>query len=251
MDDNGNIIYYILLGVIYLLSRVFGKKKKPPAKPARRPQRRPEDAEDRRPVEAPTAEKEPELSFEEILRELSGIPQPKPKADPTPKSPTPSIEAIEPAAEVKPAPEVSPAPPIEGKPQPAYAVDQIDEIASEFKVGKPFSADRLTEPDLAALRRKDLSFTRDDKYSIKKKKQIDYLSLLKEPSGPAKAFVMGEIFNRKYWEAGRRKSACLPQAWKTAAFTSLKRVNRFIITHGKILVRSLSTSCGYLSIYRF
>ena len=193
MDDNGNIIYYILLGVIYLLSRVFGKKKKQPIKPARRQPNRPVRSEEPRTVEAPTAEKEPELSFEDILRELSGIPQPKPKADPTPQSsPTPSLDAIEPAAAIQ------PAPPIEGKPQPNYTVDEIDQIASEFKVGKPFTSERLSEPDLAALRRKDLSFKRDDKYSIKKKKTIDYLALLSEEGGPAKAFVMGEIFNRKY-----------------------------------------------------
>ena len=189
MDDNGNIIYYILLGVIYLLSRVFGKKKKPAQQPQRRAVRR----EERAPVEAPTAEKEPELSFEDILRELSGVPQPKPKADPSPARPsTPSMDALEPETGYQAAPM------IEGRPQPAYSVDGMDKIASEFIVPKAIGSERLPEPDLAALRRKDLSFKRDDKYSIKKKTTVDYLSILQEESGPAKAFVMGEIFNRKY-----------------------------------------------------
>lgn len=192
MDDNGNIIYYILLGVIYLLSRVFGKKKKP-VKPNQRPQRRPNQQEESRPIEAPTAEKEPELSFEEILRELSGIPQPKPQADPTPqRQPTPALDALEPETGIK------PAPPIEGRQQPGYAVDDMDKIATEFKVGKPFGSDRLSEPDLAALRRKDLSFKRDDKYRIKKKREVNYIELLRQKDGPAKAFVLGEIFNKKY-----------------------------------------------------
>ena len=195
MDDNGNIIYYILLGVIYLLSRVFGKKKKPPAKPARSPQRRqaPANREDqeREPVQAPTAEKEPALSFEEILRELSGVPQPKPKADPQPQ-PTPALDALEPETGINPAPQ------IEGRPQPSYAVDEMDQIAGEFKTPKPFGSDRLPEPDLAALRRKKLSFERDDKYSLKERRTVNYLEILKEKDGPAKAFVLGEIFNKKY-----------------------------------------------------
>ena len=193
MDDNGNIIYYIILGAIYLLSRVFGKKKKQPPKPARKPQRRPVRQEERAPVEAPTAEKEAELSFEDILRELSGVPQPKPKADPQPQ-PTPALDALEPESGYKPAP----APAIEGKPQPSYTVDEMDEIATEFEVPKPIGYERMPEPDLAALRRKDLKFKRDDKYSIKKKRTVDYLKALQEPGGPAKAFVLGEIFNRKY-----------------------------------------------------
>lgn len=196
MDDNGNIIYYILLGVIYLLSRVFGKKKKPATKPARSPQRRPvrtnEEDQVREPVQAPTAEKEPALSFEEILRELSGVPQPKPKADPQPH-PTPALDALEPETGIKPAPN------IEGKPQPSYAIDEMDQIATEFKTPKPFGSDRLPEPDLAALRRTKLSFKRDDKYSIKERRTVDYLEILNEKDGPAKAFVLGEIFNRKYW----------------------------------------------------
>jgi len=194
MDDGGNLIYYIILGAIYLLSRLFGKKKKQPVKPARRPQqqRRPVEKESE-PVQAPTAEKEPALSFEDILRELSGVPKTEPKADPTPRSsPTPALDAIEPSREIKSAPM------IEGAPQPTYAVDEMDEIASTFNIPKPIGSDRLDEPDLAALRRKDLQFKRDDKYRIKKKTQIDYLQMLKSPNGPATAFVMGEIFNKKY-----------------------------------------------------
>ena len=194
MDDNGNIIYYILLGVIYLLSRVFGKKKKKPGQPAQRPNRTSSGNEESRhtTVSAPTAEKEPELSFEDILRELSGVPQPKPKADPPPAQPTPSLDALEPETGIRPAPA------IEGNEQPFYSIDEIDQIASEFKVPKPIGSERLTEPDLAALRRKDLSFKRDDKYSIKTKRTVNYLDILNSQDGPARAFVLSEIFNRKY-----------------------------------------------------
>lgn len=195
MDDGGNLIYYLILGAIYLLSRMFGKKKKQPAKPVRRPENRHSPEEEYDAVEAPTAEKEPALSFEEILRELSGVPQPKPQADPSPRHEAeamPSMEALKPEAGYKPAPL------IEGRQQPAYAIDEMDQIATEFKVPKAFGSDRLSEPDLAASRRKDLSFKRDDKYRIKVKEDFDYLSIFREENGAAKAFVMGEIFNRRY-----------------------------------------------------
>ena len=116
---------------------------------------------------------------------------PKPAADPTPQ-PTPSLDALEPDTGF------NPAPAIEGKPQPAYTVDEMDQIATELKVLKPIGSDRLPEPDLAALRRKDLTFKRDEKYRIKEKVKVNYLETLREEGGPAKAFVLGEIFNRKY-----------------------------------------------------
>ncbi len=191
MDDNGNIIYYLVLGAIYLLSRVFGKKKKPAAKPAQRPVRRvvEEDrASESAPIEAPTAKKEEApLSFEEILRELSGVPQPKPVADPRP------IE--EPTNDY---PEFDPAPSLENRPQPSYALDEMDSIAGEMKYPKSFGSERLAEPNTMDIKRKVLSFKRDDKYKIQEKESVDYLNIINEQNGAAKAFVWSEIFNRKY-----------------------------------------------------
>jgi hypothetical protein len=191
MDDNGNIIYYLVLGAIYLLSRVFGKKKKPVAKPVQRPVRRPVQ-EDRdtepEPIEAPTAQKEEApLSFEEILRELSGVPQPKPVADPRPvEAPTNDY------------PEFKPAPYLENRPQPSYALDDMDAIAGEMKEPKPFGSERLAEPNTMDIKRKVLTFQRGDNYTIKEQESTDYLDVLNEQDGPAKAFVWSQIFNRKY-----------------------------------------------------
>ena len=192
MDDNGNIIYYVVLGLIYVISRFFGKKKKAPVKPQPKrsvndPQRRSEP----KPIQAPTAEKEAApMSFEDILRELSGVPQPKPEPEP------------EPVTYAAPAPREVKQPgylqDLEERPQPAYALDGMDSIAVDYKVPKPIGYDRLTEPEAAALRRKDLSFKRDSHYKIEQKGTVDYLEIFSEKNGAAKAFVMSEIFNRKY-----------------------------------------------------
>lgn len=196
MDDgNGNIIYYIILGAIYLISRLFGKKKQP-QKPATRPSRPSSQRHDKQPVRPPvTTPPETELSFEDILRELAGGKSPKPVADPEPAPEPPSFD---PAPPLEQDTGIKPAPPIEGRTQPSYSIDSIDEIAGEFKIPDPIGSERLSEPDLAALRRKDLLFKRDDKYSLKKRREIDYLSLLKKQDGPAKAFVLSQIFDRKY-----------------------------------------------------
>ncbi len=171
MEDNGNIIYYIILGAIYLLSKVFGKKKKKAAgKPVQK-----------RKIEAPTVETEEPApsSFDEILRELSGTKQPKPES-----------EALPPPVLDEPAP----SPAFEVEPQPANAVDEMDEIAVDYEVpeviGTKFENEKIV--------RKDLKFERSEHFKIKEKKQVDYLTLLAEQDGPAKAFIMSEIFARKY-----------------------------------------------------
>jgi len=172
MEDNGNIIYYLILGAIYLLSKVFGKKKaKPGAKPVQK-----------RTITPPTAEKEEAepISFEEILRELSGAKQPKPEPDP------------EPMPAYNPIPEPIPYAAVE---EPSYSVDEMDEIAVDYEVPKAFGYKNKPEPK---IERKVLTFERDDHFKIRKKRQVDYLEDLYEEDGAAKAFVLSEIFARKY-----------------------------------------------------
>ena len=176
MEDNGNIIYYVILGAIYILSKVFGKKKK---KPGAIPPNQ------KRNITPPTAAKEEAepISFEEILRELSGAKQPKPVSDP----------------ELIPSPAYTPLPEpgrtmdsIQGE---AYSVGEIDEIAVDYEVPKDFGQMYTPQPE---IKRKVLTFERDDHFKIKEKRTVDYLDVLSEEDGAAKAFVLSEIFARKY-----------------------------------------------------
>ena len=175
MEDNGNIIYYLILGAIYLLSRVFGKKKKKPG--AVPPQKRK--------IAPPTAESEeaPPLSFEDILRELSGAKQPKPEAGPDP-DPT-QVPAFTPP----------PKPVRQAAREQAYSTDDMDQIAVDYEVPKAFGSEFKPQPE---IKRKTLTFKRDEHFAIKEKVSIDYLDGIAEQDGAAKAFVMSEIFTRKY-----------------------------------------------------
>jgi hypothetical protein len=169
MDDNGNIWYYLVLGVIYLLSRVFGKKKK------RQPKPQP-DASPQREITPPTAEKEdaPAMSFEDILKELAGGQKPTP----------------DPITEPEPEPII----------QPAYSMDDIDEIAVDYDVPDAIGANPYYQepPKSVASTRIQDKFQRADHYKIEKRAAIDYTSIFSEDGGPAKAFVLSEIFERKY-----------------------------------------------------
>ena len=172
MEDNGNIIYYIILGAIYLLSKAFGKKKK---KPLEKPR------QERKIVPPTTAKEEPEpISFEEILRELAGTKQPEPEPDP------------EPVPTFIPAP--APMPAIEQTPEYSYSVDEMDEIAVDYEVPEAIGANVKTK---SKIKRKVLTFERDEHFTIKQKRTVDFIDLLSEQDGAAKAFVLSEIFARK------------------------------------------------------
>lgn len=169
MDDNGNIWYYLVLGVIYILSRVFGKKKKP--QPKSQPKSSPQ-----REITPPTAEKAeaPAMSFEDILKELSGVPQPKPI----------------PVAEPEPEPII----------QPAYSIDDIDQIAVDYEVPDAIGENPYYQepPKSVASTRAQDKFKRTEHYTIDRRDAVDYTSIFNEDGGPAKAFVLSEIFERKY-----------------------------------------------------
>lgn len=183
MEDNGNIIYYIILGVIYLLSRVFGKKKKKPGV---------EPPQERK-IAPPTAESEEPapLSFEDILRGLSGAKQPKPEPDPDP-APAPEPELMQ-------VPAFTPAPPpkpvLEAAREQAYSVDEIDQIAVDYEVPKAIGSEFK---HARTIKRKKLTFKRNEHFVIEEKQSIDFLETLAQHNGAAKAFVMSEIFERKY-----------------------------------------------------
>ena len=169
MDDNGNIWYYLVLGVIYVLSRVFGKKKKKQPKPG-------QDSSPQREITPPTAEKTeaPSMSFEDILKELSGATQPKPVAVTEPE-PEPII-------------------------QPAYSMDDIDQIAVDYEVPDAIGSNPYYQepPKSVASTRAQDKFKRTEHYTIDTREAVDYTSIFSEDGGPAKAFVLSEIFERKY-----------------------------------------------------
>lgn len=172
MEDS-NIWYYLVLGLIYFISKAFGKKKqkKRPGIPV------PSDSGNQ-----PTEDNQlPDLSFEDILKELTG--QKRPVAKPVP-APMPEPQIVQPV--VQPAASIH---------TPSYSSDEMDSIASA-PLQSTYS-EGFAEAEEKHRRASD-TFKRNTKYAIKEIEGVDYAEILQEQNGAAKAFVMHEIFNRKY-----------------------------------------------------
>jgi hypothetical protein len=170
MDDS-NIWYYLVLGLIYFASKAFGKKKKQASSPNQAP----------RPVQTEPEQAQPEMSFDELLREITG--QKSPKIPPI-QQPVFEEEEIVEVQETYFEPSF-----------PAHASDDMDAIAA-----KPFGYDS-PKPFIPIKPRSRLSkdtFERDTKYKIEELEPYDFTQLLRKENGPAQAFVLQEIFARKF-----------------------------------------------------
>lgn len=187
MDDK--LIYWLIFGAIYILSRALGKKDKQKRKPVRRQQTGSRQArtEQAPVIEPPTPAKDAKaISFEDILRELSGLPAETPKPEPVKEEPANYPELEEIARQEAKTTET-----------PSWQVDEMDKIASRLEPAAPMgSTGPATSPEEHKKLQKELE--RADPYDIDEKEGVDYLSLLRQPNGAARAFVMSEIFQRKF-----------------------------------------------------
>jgi hypothetical protein len=167
MEDS-KIIWYIVLGAIYVLSKVFKKKKKP------------EEQQPYNEAEEYQAEVEPEKktpnSFDEILKELSKeiIPE-ESKTTPT------EIEVDEIKHLVS-----------ETNPLPTYFPKSDHEIKVEKATQLP--------PKTFAIRDRPL-YQRNEKFAlVEEENEIaqDIHDFLRDVDGPKKAIILSDILNRKY-----------------------------------------------------
>lgn len=170
MEDS-NLWYYLVLGIIYLLSKAFGKKKPKPGVPKQ--QGADEDS-------APPPQNVPEMTFEDVLRQLTGE-----KRQPVPPPPVMQAEISEPKMQNT-----------HVAPSPAYSKDAMDSIASSPLT--PTSVIDGGYDDEFRRERMKQDFTRNINYAIEEQEPVDYTEILTEDNGPAKAFVAQEIFARKF-----------------------------------------------------
>jgi len=170
MEDS-KILWYIVLGAIYFLSKVFGKKKK---------KNEPEQShgEEHIPENVPPESKS--TSFEDILKEFSkevGIPETEKKSALRPE-PQPIIESPKPLVSET-------APPLSYQEEKSLIEEPVDSI------------DLLEKP----IERGNLEFKRDEKFAIKEEynELADEIhALLVDADGAKQAIVLSEILNRKY-----------------------------------------------------
>ena len=166
MDDIGNLVY-ILVFIIWFLYRAFSKGGKKPVKPASPPgQGRPHPGPARE--SGPSQSTPPPVTFEDILRELTGAPP----------------QTIERAPEV-----------VEEIPE-TYSTEYYPEPEEEtaFEVLEPAPETPATTLHTGSSRFK--VFEVKKKRSSKSARQA--LKMFKSKQGVRQAFIMKEIFDRKY-----------------------------------------------------
>jgi len=177
MEDS-NLWYYIVLGAIYLLSKVFGKKKK--AEPV---EREPEVEAAEFPVTQdyapdPKPKKAP-VTFEDIFKELTGeIKKPFEEAFPKLEIEQQEVEEIE---------------------QPVLATGLIDYQKANIESVRP--DEEIGIPGYTPVQREKPKFERSENYRISKKKneiRDGVVDLLADHTGLQQAFVLKEVLDRKY-----------------------------------------------------
>jgi hypothetical protein len=164
MDDIGNLAYIIVF-IIWFLYRTFGKGSKKASKPKPTNQdqtTRPE------PGSGPTEATPPPITFEDILRELTGAPAAPPQEEPRPMT--------------------------YDEPHPFDADYYPEEEESTFEVLRP-SEEVVSEPEAQP----DLRFKEFDIHRNKSSKAARAaFKAFRSRQGARQAFIMKEIFDRKY-----------------------------------------------------
>lgn len=175
MDDL-KIIVWIIIGIAYLLSR--GKKKAVPPPPASRPDEDAEPAETGRPVPK---------SFEDLLREIEGMKQPKRQ------EPVPQPEIVDYDEQV-------------GEEEqdledvrPSYGRKE-EPIYKTYEDAKAQAFYRPSLEETVKLEDTIVRFTNFKGYEKEPRKSVlnEYLKELRDPQGFKKAFIMSEILRPKY-----------------------------------------------------
>lgn len=165
MDENFEIFLYIIFAVIALLSRVFSKKNKRPAPKVNTPSET-----------ALPDQRHP--TFEELLREFTG-------AEP----------ATETAIEPEPEPEYA-AP----TPQSAYTQvsDSEAQEAYERSIREANAVRSRSQKSEPKQPRKKFDHFEHYKVEEENSQLVNFRERLNNPQGAKEAFILSEIFNRKY-----------------------------------------------------
>jgi hypothetical protein len=160
MDDIGNLVY-VLVFIVWFLSRIFGKKgKKAIPKSPTGDQNEPESSYPERRV--PSESTTPPVTFEDILRELTGVP--------------PATRASEPEVEQE---------------FETYYSDDVPETS--FEVLEP----ELEIPPKSIYKIPKLKEKKSKKQQSSKAAR-QAVKMLRSKQGARQAFIMKEIFDRKY-----------------------------------------------------
>ena len=203
------IIFYIIFGLIYLLSRVGRKKRKKsipqsPQQPQSQPQNRPVQSQPQpqaqpqpQPQPSRTVQSEKEeapMSFEDILRELSG--EGRKKREEAQSVPAPPVPQARKPLVSQPKPEPASEPSYKGS-----VSEKNTEAADLWTAYKDDKQEQLTtHTSFKEEDREDRSLKFDvyDQKAQENPLTSEIREMLKDKEDVKKAVVLAEILNRKY-----------------------------------------------------
>ncbi|WP_422359687.1 hypothetical protein [Reichenbachiella sp.] len=164
MDDS--ILYYLVLGAIYVLSKLFGKKKNRDI---------PAEVDQYEELDTPKPTKKPAPTFEDILKELTG-------------EQTPAFTKDEKEKPLQPAPE------------PVLATELVD---YQKKNVEALDEDDLIDiVPHKPLERKKPEFQRDIHFAVEEEEEDsmagDIEEMLSDYDGVRRAILLKEVLDRKY-----------------------------------------------------
>ena len=166
MDNDFSTILYIIFGVVYVLFQAFNKKKKK--------QRQQEAAQPTEyQPEADTPTKQPPVSFEDLLKELTGDGASEKKVEPT-------FEEFKPQEENYQHPF--------SNPEPVIQETKLEPILQPVP--------HIERTPIGGLKEK----RRSEAYQIDdEEKRSEFAEMLASSDGLRKAFVLKEVLDRKYF----------------------------------------------------
>ncbi len=178
--DNPEILFYIVFGLIYFLTRKKKKKKIIPPRPKN--------------VSSPSQqnkEEAPPSSFEELLKELTG--QGRRRAEEKPKEPEPREDF---AIEEEETPEIYPKEP---EPREVFAIEE-EEAPETHSKEVDWTKDHMKETLTSSFDDEETSSKRFEAYKIKEEQSVaaNIKKLLSDPDDIKNAVILSEVLKRRY-----------------------------------------------------
>jgi hypothetical protein len=175
---------YVIIAVIYVLSRALKKKETP-------------DATERQPAKPvrpghsniPTTEKPRQLTFEELLKEITEAKQPPVVPRPVPTFSVPSQREV-----------VDYDDDLEDEEQDLETIQEDRIETNEYEQSRRQAFARASLEETMNVRDTDMRFGKFKEFETEKQNNLleEYTKDLQSPEGLKKAFVLTEIFNRKF-----------------------------------------------------
>ena len=181
--DNLQFWLYVIIGIIYLVSRLRKKQAEQPPEPSQSLPKRDEEVPER------------PMTFEELLREITeGKTEKKPEPIAPSRRPVYEQKTQEATQEVIPETEIDDLEEVE------YDYKKQDTIYEKYEEAKRQAFQRASLEETMTLGQTDMKFGKFKEFETKSNLDLlsAYLSDFKDPEGLKKAIVMSEILKRKF-----------------------------------------------------